>query len=283
MQTYDLTLKDLLMDGAPVLLRQVARLDGLRLAPLEVPVVGGGRLDLFGDIDGETALHTEIQADNDAAMGVRMLGYFWLVLRQRPKVKVRQLVLYVGRAPMTMPNRIDGPGLAFHFDLIDARLLQSDALLASDHPCDIIMAFFAATDDIKARVRAVVNRLAARLADDPPRLRDALVRLTLLAPLRRAEPIVLEEICSMPITIDLETHPFASKFFLKGRSEGKAEGRTEGKAEGKADTLLRQIRRRFKTLPADLEARVHAATGEQLDDWLDRFVDATTLGDIFSD
>ncbi len=213
-----------------------------------------------------------------------MLGYLWLALRQLiqelgPDVSVRQMVLYVGRDSMNMPNRpgildvIDGPGIAFHFDMINARELQPGALLASDHPCDIIMAFFAATDDIKARVRAVVNRLAARLADDPPRLKDALVRLTLLAPLRKAEPIVIEEINSMPITIDLETHPFASKFFLKGMSEGMA----EGEARGKADTLLRQLRRRFQTLPSQIEDRVRAADIDQLDEWSERFADGLSL------
>ena len=68
MQTYDLTLKELLMDGAPVLLSQAAGLAGVRLAPLEVPVIGGGRLDLFGDIDDENAIHVELQAANDATM-----------------------------------------------------------------------------------------------------------------------------------------------------------------------------------------------------------------------
>ena len=48
MQTYDLTLKELLMDGAPVLLQLAAGIGSVRLAPLEVPVVGGGRLDLSG-------------------------------------------------------------------------------------------------------------------------------------------------------------------------------------------------------------------------------------------
>jgi hypothetical protein len=273
MQTFDLTLRDLLMDGAPALLGQAAGIAGIRLAPLEVPVVGGGRLDLFGEIDGESALHIEVQADNDPAMPVRMLGYLWLSLRQRPALKVRQMVLYVGRDGMAMADRLDGPGLAFRFQLVDARDLSSDALLASDHPCDIIMALFAATDDIKARVRAVVRRLASRFADDPPRLRDALVRLTLLAPLRRAEPLVHEEISFMPITIDLETHPFASKFFLKGRAEGRA--------EAKAEMLLRLLRRRFPALPDDVEARVLAADGDQLDLWSERILDASDVESVF--
>jgi len=224
---------------------------------------------------------------------VRMLGYRWLCLRQRPTVQVRQMVLYVGRERMTMGDRLDGPGLAFEFGIIDARSLQAEPLLTSEHPCDIIMALFAATDDLKARVRAVVTRLAARFADDRPRLKDALVRLSLLAPLRRAQPLIQEELRSMPITIDLETHPFASQFFLKGRAEGRAEGEAEGeakgeakgkakgKAEGKADMLLRQLRRRFDALPAALEDRVRAADTGSLDAWSESLVDGKSLTGIF--
>lgn len=281
MQTYDLTLKDLLMDGAPALLQQIAGIRGVRLAPMEVPVIGGGRLDLFGEIDDESALHTEIQADNDSNMAVRMLGYRWLAFRQCPTLQVRQMVLYIGRDAMNMPDSLEGPGLSYRFDLIDARRLQAEPLLASEHPCDIIMAMFAATDDIRGRVRTVIKRLAARFADSPSRLKDALVRVALLAPLRHAGSIVQEEINSMPITIDLETHPFASQFFLKGRAEGRTEGRTEGKAEGKADMLLRQLHRRFGPLPQKVEERLHAADSGLLDEWMDRLMEASTLTEVF--
>lgn len=273
MQTYDLTLKELLMDGVPVLLSQAAGVAEVRLAPLEVPVVAGGRLDLFGELDADNAIHVELQAANDSTMRVRMLGYRWLSLRRRPTVQVRQIVLYIGRERMTMANRLDGPGLSFHFEIIDARDLQADPLLASDHPCDIIMALFAATDDLKARVRAVVARLVARLADDPPRLKDALVRLMLLSPLRKAKPLIQEEIRSMPYTIDLETHPWASTFFLKGRAEGRA--------EGKAEMTLRLLRRRFETVPAAIEDRVRSADSDQLDQWSESLMDGKSLAEIF--
>jgi hypothetical protein len=47
--------------------------------------------------------------------------------------------------------------------------------------------------------------------------------------------------------------------------------------------LLRQLRRRFHTLAPEIEARVRAADGVQLDEWSDRFVDATALTEIFPD
>ena len=56
-----------------------------------------------------------------------------------------------------------------------------------------------------------------------------------------------------------------------------------GQAKGKAETLRRQLHRRFHTLPPEVEARIREADGAQLDEWLDRFVDAKTLTDVFSD
>ncbi|CAK0779014.1 transposase [uncultured Gammaproteobacteria bacterium] len=69
--------------------------------------------------------------------------------------------------------------------------------------------------------------------------------------------------------------------FNLGIAKGRVEGKVEGKAEGKADTLLRQLSRRFKTLPAGVEERVRAAGMDQLNEWLDRILDAQTLDDVF--
>ena len=83
----------------------------------------------------------------------------------------------------------------------------------------------------------------------------------------------------MPITIDLETHPFASKFFLKGRSEGRSEGRLEGRSEAKADMVRRQIQRRFGTVTPDCELRIVGASDQQLDAWVDHLMNVGTLPD----
>ena len=63
--------------------------------------------------------------------------------------------------------------------------------------------------------------------------------------------------------------------------EWKAEGRAEGRNEGKADTLHRQLLRRFKTVSPDVEHRIRTADVDQLDEWLDRILDAQTLDDVF--
>jgi hypothetical protein len=53
------------------------------------------------------------------------------------------------------------------------------------------------------------------------------------------------------------------------------------KDQAKRETLLRQLRLRFKTIPAAIEAKIQATKdSQQLDTWLDEFVTARKLGDI---
>ena len=75
----------------------------------------------------------------------------------------------------------------------------------------------------------------------------------------------------------------AEQWKAEGFNLGLAQGEARGKAEGKAETLLRLLRRRFHALTPEVEGRVQKADGARLDEWLDRFVDAKALTDIFTD
>ena len=73
-----------------------------------------------------------------------------------------------------------------------------------------------------------------------------------------------------------------SEGYNKGILQGRAEGEARGEARGRAEMLLRQLRRRFQTVPEATEQRVRAASPEQLDDWSERFVDAQSLAGVFA-
>ena len=74
----------------------------------------------------------------------------------------------------------------------------------------------------------------------------------------------------------------AEQWKEEGRAQGRAEGRAQGKAEGKAETLLRQLERRFGAVPEDARNRILDAPVGDLDAWLDAFVSASSLDDVFS-
>ena len=55
----------------------------------------------------------------------------------------------------------------------------------------------------------------------------------------------------------------------------------EAAIEARQQTLLRQLRRRFDDLPADVTHTINATTAtEQLDDWLDQVLDASSLEEM---
>ena len=67
----------------------------------------------------------------------------------------------------------------------------------------------------------------------------------------------------------------------KGRAEGRAEGRAKGRLDGERRVLLRQLRKRFGTIPMDVEKRVASATEAELEAWTDRVLGAATLDEVF--
>ena len=60
-----------------------------------------------------------------------------------------------------------------------------------------------------------------------------------------------------------------------------AEGEARGIAKGEAMSLSRLLERRFGPLPATVKARVGRANLAQLDAWIDRVLDAKSLGAVF--
>ena len=61
----------------------------------------------------------------------------------------------------------------------------------------------------------------------------------------------------------------------------KAEGRQEGRQEGEALALQRLLSKRFGSIPAEITARIAAASSAEIEVWLDRVLDARSLEDLF--
>jgi predicted transposase/invertase (TIGR01784 family) len=59
--------------------------------------------------------------------------------------------------------------------------------------------------------------------------------------------------------------------------------RAEAEAKAKAEVVLRQLARRFGAPAASIEARVRAATTDELDAMADRVLDATSVADVVGD
>ena len=67
----------------------------------------------------------------------------------------------------------------------------------------------------------------------------------------------------------------------EGKAEGMAEGMAEGESLGRTRLLLYQIRRRFGTLPEEVELKVRSAPASDLEAWADAVLSARSLDEVF--
>jgi hypothetical protein len=274
MQEYDVALKVLLQGQAR---RTISELTGSGIArwlDVELPKVQNLRLDLLGGTVADDLIHLELQSGNDAGMPLRMAEYCLGVYRLFGRFP-RQVLLYVGEAPLRMATKLSGGGLSFEYQAVDIRSLDGDQLLESDEVGDNVIAILTHVRDHKEAVRKIV----ARLAGLPPGERaNALEQLFILAGLRRLEETVEREARKMPIYIDI----LENKVLGRERKKGIQEGRQEGRQEGELTILRRLIERRFGTLPAWAEQRLGAASTEQLEELATRVLDAARLEDLLN-
>jgi predicted transposase/invertase (TIGR01784 family) len=66
-----------------------------------------------------------------------------------------------------------------------------------------------------------------------------------------------------------------------GLSRAHRDGVQQGRVQGKAELLQRQLTLKFGSVPADVAGRVASATDEELANWADRVLSATTLESVF--
>ena len=74
----------------------------------------------------------------------------------------------------------------------------------------------------------------------------------------------------------------AQEWFLEGKQEGRAEGLEAGERRALASTLSKLAHLRFRDVPPESAARIELASKAELERWLERFVTAETLDDVFA-
>jgi predicted transposase/invertase (TIGR01784 family) len=90
-------------------------------------------------------------------------------------------------------------------------------------------------------------------------------------------------------TLDVISQDFDAYFRAIRRADAIAfhemellDSREEGREEGRAEILVKLLGLRFGPVPADVRARVAAATVEQLDAWVERVLTAATLDEVIA-
>jgi Domain of unknown function (DUF4351) len=279
MQEYDVALKLLLKGSATLTVRELTGTVVVKWLDVELPKVQkvqNLRLDLLGlTIDGEL-VHIELQSGNDPAMPFRMMEYCLGVQRQVGQFP-RQILLYVGEAPVNMQRELRGPGLAFHYDLIDMRTLDGDRLLESEQVGDNVIAILARLRDDKEAIHKIMERIAGLAMTERE---TALAQLTILAGLRHLAGRVEEEARKMPIDLDIRDHETLGPLFIKAEEKGRQEGLREGLQTGEFIVLRRLIEKRFGPLPGWAGEKLAAMPAAELEDLSERVLDAGSMDEL---
>jgi hypothetical protein len=213
-------------------------------------------------------IHVEVQATNDPDMPIRMAEYAVPVIRKHGH-KILQIVLYVGNAALTMPDRIEAGGHVFSYKQIDMRDLPGDFLLRSGSVADALLSLL--TRDGQENVGVVMRKLA-RL--DAPELQRAAHILNNICQLRPKVSVkIKEELPNMPVMLSdmMENSPAMAQAWHAGR------------ISAYRSTLLSQMNLKFGPLSWQISERVAAGTEPEISGWLERVLTAACVEEVFEE
>ena len=243
----------------------------------------------------------EFQSRNDRFMALRMMVYVGLLYQDLIRNKqlgpqgllppVLPIVLYNGerrwRAPVTLADLLPKvPAFLaplqpqMRYLLIDEGAIPTDTLARL--PRNLVAAIFKLEQpQTPEAVQQLVTELEAATRSDEYATVRRIVAIWIRAALirNRKYPILLPELDDLQelrIMLSQRIEQWAEGYLATGRKEGRSEGRLEGEIA----VLSRLLTRRFGPLPAWAEARLNAATEQNLADWADAILDAASLNDV---
>ena len=260
MQEYDVALKLVLRGSASLTIREVAGIVVENWLDVELTKVQGRRADLLGETADRSLIHLELQSSQDAAMPLRMAEYCLGIFRLFGRFP-RQVLLYVGEAPLRMESELRGPDMWFRYRAIDIRELDGDRLLESEEVGDNVIAILARLRDHRDAVRRIVGRIAGLAAVERE---TALGQLLILAGLRHFEETVEREARKMPLLNDILDNKVFGREFKRGE----------------LTILRRQIEKRFGAIPGWAEERLSGRLPADLEELSVRVLDAQSIEDL---
>lgn len=254
---YDLVVKDLFQRDHPSLLdRLTAGVAVREVLNVELARVEERRADLVYLLADETLLHIEFQSDNDKDMPYRE-GIYCLLLGQKYRRRVRQVVLYLGQAKMTMDDHVDLGETKCAYTLIDIRELDARELMASGRAGDLALAMLA--NDGPENMLEIAKRVRGLKGAERQRV---LSQLTLLSGLRRMTGRLRMDLKTMGISTD----PFYKNPFVMDIMRN-----------AQAKMLRGQLKTKFGSLPKWVDEPLETASSAQLERWSKKILTVGTL------
>ena len=178
-------------------------------------------------------LHVELQNDNQKNMPLRMMRYYTDLALEHEGEEIEQHLLYIGKAPLAMPDNVQASKWRYCYNIMDMRQLDSKHFLRSGNPDALVLAILC---DIGGEPEAVVAHIIEELrrlhGDQLDSLRDSLLKLDNLARNRNLQNLVkekyemivnIEELASYQIGVEREQKKIVLKLLDKFLPEQVAE------------------------------------------------------------
>ena len=142
-------------------------------------------------------------------MPLRMMRYYSDIALAHADEQIVQYLLYIGKAPLTMSDRVDGYNWLYRYEVLDMRAQDSEHFLNSNNPDALVLAILCdlkdrAPDEVVSHIIKGLRRLHGSKLNS---LRDSLKMLDVLAANRDLQDLVKE---NTKMFIDVENWVFIS-------------------------------------------------------------------------
>jgi predicted transposase/invertase (TIGR01784 family) len=195
-------------------------------------------------IDGkEQILHLEIQNSNDKTMARRMLRYYNDIKMGFEHLEVKQYIIYIGKAKLSMSDSIVDEYLKYHYTIIDMHNIDCEELIALDTPDALVLSIlcdFKGRDELEVLIH-ITTRLTQLTKDDEHRLSKYMLMLETLSDNRDLKE-KLEKAEEMLRTVKMEDLPSYSLGYKKAIIEEKDEWLSQGISQGIIETAITMIK-----------------------------------------
>ena len=166
-------------------------------------------------------LHVELQNDNQKHMPLRMMRYYTDLALEHEGEEIEQHLLYIGKAPLTMPDHVQARKWRYCYNIMDMRRLDSEHFLRSGNPDALVLAILC---DIGGEPEPVVTHIVEELrrlhGDQLDSLRNSLLKLENLARNRNLQNLVKEKSAMIVNIEELAT-------YQEGLEQGQEQERQE--------------------------------------------------------
>ncbi len=221
-------------------------------------------------------IHFEFQASNDANMPYRMLLYF-IVLTNIYQLPVKQIVIYIGKDKMNMPDSYTRDNIHFKFSLIDFSSLNIETFAEVSNLKVKILQILTKQGLTENSIGSLIKQLEQ--INSKAKQKKIVEFMATLANLRNNGIILIKRFFEVFMSKTI-VHLEDLDSFNRGQAKGEAMGLAKGEAMGLARGLINLIEAKFGKQDKLVIQKINQANSSDLNRWLVNVLNAKSIDDV---